>query len=133
MRPRYYCDFCDKRGGSAWHILRHESACTKNPQRECRMCRVLFAQEQPSIEILKAILPNPDDFRHVENWGTVFVGIEKPLEAIFPVLREAAGNCPACIMAALRQKGIPVPCSPLRFTDECREAWNDFNANQNPY
>jgi hypothetical protein len=74
------------------------------------MC-ALADEKQPAIQDLTTILPSMDRYIHYEEegrWiddGLLLVDVE----AVFPVLREAANNCPACIMAALRQKGIPVP------------------------
>jgi len=43
-------------------------------------------------------------------------------------VRKVSNNCPACIMAAIRQSGIPVPAvSEFNFTKEMRSAWADFN------
>lgn len=41
MRPRYYCDYCNKGNGSASAMKRHESGCTKNPERACKMCETV--------------------------------------------------------------------------------------------
>lgn len=133
LRYRYYCEFCGKVGGSGGHIRKHEEACTKNPSRVCRMCRMM-GNEQPSIELLTAMLPNPQEYvrRHFSENGSecgwLYVGLESAVEKSFPALRDATGNCPACLMAALRQKGIPVPCSPLKFSEECKEIWDSVNA-----
>lgn len=43
--------------------------------------------------------------------------------------RNVSNNCPACIMAAIRQSGIPVPAvSGFSFTEEMRSAWREFNS-----
>lgn len=60
----------------------HEVHCTANPNRDCRMCRRLELSQQP-IERLKAVFESE--------------GLRG--------LREATGNCPVCILAALRQSG----------------------------
>lgn len=45
-----------------------------------------------------------------------------------PELRKACGNCPACIMAALRQKGIPVyMAEDYNWTDEMKAVWTIVN------
>lgn len=83
MRPRYYCDFCKKVGGSAGHMRTHEANCTANPGRGCRMC---VAQKMPQapLDALLAAAGNID------------------------ALREAAHGCPACMLAAIRQAKWPV-------------------------
>lgn len=133
MRPRFYCEHCNKGGGSGGHIKKHESRCTKNPDRECGMCKML-EHEQPDLQKLLAILPTADeqrwtdysdDGRHSwEQWRDV------PLETM-KALRDAAGNCPACIMAALRQRGLPVATAEgFSFTKECQAIWAEINARQ---
>ena len=136
---RYYCDFCRKSGGSAGHMRRHESACTMNPNRVCRVCKMahgdLGAGEgvQSPIAQLLALLPDPAPFRykHQETNGTQYYEDELGDEtnAALPELRDTTGNCPACIMAALRQKGIPVGMvSGFDFKKEIAEIWSDVNS-----
>ena len=72
------------------------------------------------------LLPNP-----VPTEGTFNgfqEGFEQELKAAIPKLREAAGECPACMMAALRQKKIPVPMAEdFSFTEMMKEIWADIN------
>ena len=108
-------------------MAHHEVRCTLNPNRLCGMCGVI-ENEQSDLKALIAILPNPYDFLKVEFGFESFVDLEPAVEKIMPKLRELSGNCPACIMAALRQKGIPVPCAEsFNFTEECKAIWNDIN------
>jgi hypothetical protein len=131
---RYRCDFCGKQGGSAGHMKRHEERCTKNPNRVCGMCRML-EQEQPSLPDMTAILPDPEQFKSSDpnpdiGWETMDdTGLQEALKGVFPKLRELAGNCPACIMAALRQKGIPVPVAKefFDFKKEIASIWSELN------
>lgn len=37
MRPRYYCDHCQKGSGSPSAMRRHEASCTLNPRRRVRI------------------------------------------------------------------------------------------------
>lgn len=64
--------------------------------------------------------------------GEQFVDPAGLLKAAIPVLREAAGDCPACMLAALRQAKIPAPCAEgFNFTEEAKKIWSDINsANQ---
>jgi hypothetical protein len=111
---QYRCDFCGKKGYSPGHMKKHEERCTKNPNRVCGMCN-LTEEDQPSMQSLLAILPDPEQFKEYSGddereYVSMNDGkLEKAVEDIMPKLRELTGNCPACIMAALRQKGIPVP------------------------
>jgi hypothetical protein len=77
LRWRYYCDFCKKAGGLAYHIQRHETYCTLNPDRKCRMCDGMGGDV-------------------ADNRAALASG---GLNAV----RESAENCPACILAAIRQ------------------------------
>ena len=119
---RYYCDYCKKSGCSKRHLQHHEERCTLNPHRICGYCKLLD-QEQPEIDDLLAILPSPE--KHSGYGNALYAAIEDAL----PKLREAAGGCPACILAALRQKGIPVPMATnFDFKKECQEIWDEINA-----
>lgn len=134
MRPRYYCEFCNKGSGSGGHMKTHESRCTKNPARKCNMCTVLLGQTQPDLNTLMALLPTIADQKFMEysfdgghsweNWRNV------PPEAV-AALRKAAGGCPACMMAALRQRGLPVPTAmEFNFTSESKQLLSDYNEAQ---
>lgn len=85
MRWRYYCDHCKKAGNSGFHIARHERGCTNNPQRECRLHGFITGQPAPSMEKLLAAVEH---------------------DAKLTKLRAVAHNCPACILAALRQSNV---------------------------
>lgn len=87
MRPRYYCDHCGKGNGSPSYMRRHESGCTLNPKRVCGMCHDGRIGPTKTPAELLAIL-NADGFA---------------------ALREAVGDCPACILATLRQLPDYVP------------------------
>ncbi len=129
---RYYCDYCKKANCSGASIKKHESRCTLNPNRACGFCGIL---EQPQSDLVKAmeLLPEPKDYlkEHCESGLYSYVGLEKAVEDVMPKLRDFVGNCPACIMAALIQKGIPVPMvTSFNFKERCQEVWADFNENQ---
>ena len=123
---RYYCEFCKKSGCSVFHIRRHEERCTMNPNRKCGMCATM-AEEQPNMEDLLAILPDPAQSWIEDEFGKSYRPPPSLNEAI-DKLRGVANNCPACILAALRQKGIPVPATEFNFTKECKSFWSDINA-----
>ena len=82
---RYYCEYCKKSGCSSYHMQRHEIICTMNPDRHCGMCDVADIPQQPMEDLISSI-------------GDGKSGIEK--------LRELTENCPACILAAIRQSGV---------------------------
>lgn len=95
------------------------------------MC-AMFDEKPEPIETMLSILPNPKDHeREFEHGGIWYEGLEDAVERVMPQIRELTGNCPACIMAALRQKGIPVPVArSFDFTSESKKWWSDFNESQ---
>ena len=124
QRWRYYCDFCPKAGQSGFHMKNHESSCTLNPGRVCKMCAKMGHDGTPAIETLLAVLPSmPDDM----NWDRE-EAFKLVVEAAMPALRELTQNCPVCIMAALRQKKIRVPIvQSFNFKAEMEEIFKGIN------
>lgn len=119
---RYSCDFCKKKTLTAHSMRNHEEHCTKNPNRKCGMCAYV-GESQPDLKELIAIVPDyhkyPDDFL-----DELIAAVAKAL----PALREAANNCPACIMAAIRQSNIPLPIvTDFDFEKESKEMLAECN------
>jgi len=77
-RWRYYCDFCNRSGGRT--LAAHELHCTMNPNRVCRLCAFLEEEQAPIATLARALYTG---------------GLN--------ACRVAAHNCPACILAAIRQ------------------------------
>lgn len=105
---RRWCDFCNRAGLRAPSMARHERHCTMNPARACRTCRLIDGGNGTDAEGLRAliaILPSGP----VPEWGNELDAFLATVDAAIPKLREAAGGCPACMLAAIRQAGIPVP------------------------
>ncbi len=128
---RFYCEHCKKSGGSSYYMHRHEERCTLNPTRICGMCKTMD-NEQPELSKLIALLPNPDNYRvQREEEGFNFeslVGLDEAVIKVLPSLRDMSANCPACILAALRQARIPIPLvSDFNFTEECKAFWAELN------
>ena len=88
MRPRYYCDHCNKGNGSPSAMKRHERGCTLNPQRVCGMCKMLAEEGGPA-----PAPPRDELVRVMDAHG-------------FAAMCKVAGDCPACILAALRTKNF---------------------------
>jgi hypothetical protein len=121
---QYQCDFCGKKNYSAGHMKSHEKHCTMNPERACRMCAVVGVSPSPMTELL-AMLPEPE--WHPDDLGfETFVNIKEINEAI-DALQEKVRDCPACTLAAIRQKGILVPITKFDYTSATKGFWNDFN------
>lgn len=124
---RYYCEFCTKANCSAPHMKKHEKHCTMNPSRECGVCGLL-EQSPESLESLIAILPDPADYAASEHKGAFDPALTYAANDALPRLREATNNCPACIMAAIRQAGIPVPMvNEFDWTKEMKDVWAEVN------
>ena len=92
----------------------------------------MLGQDQPSMSVLMELLPTKE--QQIElmpcNDGTaVWESFRELDEAIVKSLREAAGGCPACMMAALRQRGLPVHTAQgFDFSTMCKSIWADINA-----
>src|SRR6185437_4748886 len=87
---RYYCEHCRKGGCSAASIGKHERGCTRNPHRECGMCKKARIEQRPTSELLAALEAG---------------GVEQVLSL--------AGGCPACVMAAIHALRAKEPlCDP---------------------
>lgn len=135
-RWRYYCDHCKKVSGLRTAMEKHEKGCTLNPKRECGICGFLDGSLGTPLPEMLAILPDPAKFKRMEAWdaGEEFGGsgeyevtddeaLAAAVHAVLPQLRELTSNCPACILAALRQRGIPVPIvTEFNWTTEFKDA-----------
>ncbi len=135
---RYYCEFCKKANCSAASISRHEAACTMNPKRICRVCKFvrddtpfgyrISDDRTPDTAALVALLPEITQFERDENGSFSGNAIIKSVNVALGPLRKATDNCPACIMAAIRQAKIPVSVATgFSFTDEMKSVWSDVN------
>ena len=127
---RYYCDFCGRGGCAASHIMHHEKGCTANPDRVCGLCAHSIPGEQKQIGVLIEALKSgrPED------------GYSAGLIEV----RDLAQNCPACILAAIRQSGVqrsseydgdgneidPGCHVEFDFKKELASWWSDENATQ---
>lgn len=108
MRPRYYCDHCNKGTGSPSFMRRHEPGCTANPNRVCGMCRKLAEEGGPEPA------PPRDELLNV-------------LDAQgFKAMCDVANNCPACILSALRtQNRMSEETGPyMAGPEDGREKWS---------
>ena len=126
---RYNCDHCGKRGYSVPHMKRHEKHCTMNPNRTCRVC-VLLEEHQGPVGLLEAMLPDSGEYLMTDESGVLSFqsALTDAANAALPALREAANNCPACILAAIRQRGIPVAeVSDFDWSKEMEAVWDDMN------
>lgn len=125
---RYKCDFCGKNKRQKRAMEIHEAGCTMNPNRTCRLHIWATGEEKAptiadSIEVLRAHYKDKD----------------RGLQA----LRDAVVNCPACILAALRQtdmckgyadeEGYQPPAigkEQFDFKKELEEVWTNVRDSQ---
>jgi hypothetical protein len=93
------------------------------------MCN-LTGNKQINIKEMLAVLPDPEAYLQAYSLSKCYLNLEPAVEKAMPKLRELTDNCPACIMAALRQKGIPVPCAEsFNFKKEAELIFYDCNKN----
>lgn len=116
-RTRYYCDHCEAAGRlkGFWtkpSIIKHERGCTINPNRICGLCAYAHETQKPIAQLVACLSTNKDD-----------LGMKE--------LRDLCSNCPACILAAIRQSGLQewneegrVVDFGFNFKIELQEFWN---------
>lgn len=80
---RYWCEHCGKGGCGGHAIGKHERACIRNPARTCGMCRVAEGEQKPMADLIASLVAG---------------GLQE--------LRQAAGGCPACMLAAIVQERL---------------------------
>ena len=115
MRPRYYCDHCNKGNGSPSAMRRHERGCTANPQRACGMCSMLAREGGP-----EPAPPLPILLDTLDTEG-------------FKAMCELANDCPACILTAVRVRNLPADADgPGRVAgpEDGRNEWSYTQAKQ---
>ena len=104
-RTRCECDYCGKKNWSISAMRHHEKHCTMNPARECRVCKMVDGEQQPIAKLMALI---PDVKGTADKYGCVTYSQADvfSVNAAFPALRDVCCCCPACILAAYRQKGV---------------------------
>lgn len=109
---QYRCDFCGKKKYSAGHMKSHELSCTMNPNRTCQAHKYIEDQSQVPMDELVSVL--------------TLDGTDGGLEE----LRKLTGNCPMCILAAIRQFRIKnkEAYDAVDFINGTREFNFDFKA-----
>jgi hypothetical protein len=129
---RYYCEFCGKSGCNAAYIKIHEEHCTLNPHRTCNVCRTFLDQEQPDLGVIIGRLPMAQvGLWHGEEDSPALT--DRQIMEGIAMLREATGDCPACILAALRQKDkhyAPLFYNTFDFKRELEKLRLDWNEEQ---
>lgn len=128
---RYYCDFCKKSGCSAPHMKRHEERCTMNPNRTCGVCAMMnegrndeeeYAAPLAELVAMWSPLGDLDVDVLLDNKR-----LNEACDAVLCKVREAAGNCPACILASIRQAGDAGMAFTFDFRAEMDAVWAGVN------
>jgi hypothetical protein len=113
---RYYCDYCHKGRCHKASAIKHEKHCIRNPNRECGFCEAMDEKPKPFQELNDV-------------WGS------KGFDAV----RDAAHNCPACILAVIVQSrateygDCDEKAMQFRYKEEVAEFWKkhgDRSGNQ---
>ena len=124
LRPRYYCEHCNKSGGQVAAMKKHESGCTKNPARVCRMCQISGGIQKPISELIDALKLDDERCTETRETGPRIVPDE---------LRKEAENCPACMLAAMRLSRLDATDFDFSFTAEVKEFFDEVNRHRRDY
>jgi hypothetical protein len=97
-------------------MVKHELGCTLNPNRVCGLCALIDNVQEPIKELTTALLADTEKLT---------------------VLRKLVDDCPACILAALRQynRGADMEdwlYPEFDFKAEMVEFWKEYNASNTP-
>jgi hypothetical protein len=130
LRNRWYCDHCKKSSGTGAAMTKHERGCTNNPERVCGMCAFAGLDAKPLPELKAFVLA------HSERDEGIFdkreYGVLK-LESIAS-FKELAGDCPACMFAAMRQTTTFFPSAhEFKLKDEMRKVLAECNDSRPDY
>ena len=102
-----------------------------NPNRVCGMCKHTD-EEQPKMADMILILDAAIINNGQDDSGFEFWTIKNENEAL-GALRKVANNCPACILAALRQHGYPFLFGSFNFKAEKKSFWGEVNESRPDY
>lgn len=133
----YYCDHCKKKGLNKHHLEMHETFCTANPNRRCRLCKT-------SINIGAIVQHFKSKFHFViekrnigEPWERMYQDVEVCVWHDRPVtlqhIRDKTDNCPICILAVLRQTKLFYAACGLEEFDYQKEAKEVLSDRQQDY
>lgn len=125
IKKVYYCGFCRKH--SLRPLTEHEKHCTANPDRYCRLCNTkrdiksIIEKVRASITIQHD--PSGNSINNITS--TMTIG------DIWNLLDE---NCPACMLAILRQSTKGFGYSPFHnvfdYKKELAEWWENINSEE---
>jgi len=115
---RYYCEYCGKSKGSLKSMELHESGCTKNPQRVCRLCEDSSpASLDWAVSYLKRACTDAE--------YDLYTGELHNADTVRRELSEALSGCPVCMLAAIRQADTYSNRLGFDYMSECRSYYGD--------
>ena len=125
----YYCEYCNKHGLSASHISQHEKHCTRNLNRECRLCGNITGYKE-EIESLKKRFKVITE-KIEEGFTSIrveWIGKEITLDEI----RDLVHDCPVCILSVMRLTGLTSGWHNFDFNykQELKDHWKEQNERQ---
>jgi len=127
----YYCDFCKKKGLSSYHMKNHEASCTMNPARTCGLCGYIDSCKV-DIKNLSNIVFNSVCETNDDMLDTYKFREGHSEESVLQNLR-AETECPACILAILRQSCVPFMFKSFDFQVEKKAIFDDHNRSVTRY
>lgn len=108
LRKRYFCDYCGKSTGHSASTRTHEAGCYLNPNRTCSHCEAEKFRAPPLSLLIGWLL-------------------EAKVEGM-EMLRQMSGNCPACMLAAIKQSqrlaGTGLRYLDFNYPTENRRFWS---------
>jgi len=120
----YYCDHCKKRSLSAGHMRGHETHCTANINRECKICihnsRVSHNIKEIVDGYKERFVIEDNNFTTLDDWQSYSAEVVKWIGEPITLddVREKVDNCPNCILAIMRQCKFHYACfSEFGFQD----------------
>ena len=102
----YYCDYCKKRSLSAAHMNKHETGCTANPDRYCKLC---YGNEMGQHDIRQITEQLKTRFEIIETqgeYGTELTAKWNAEPITLTEIQKSVDDCPNCTLAILRQTGL---------------------------
>jgi hypothetical protein len=116
-------------------MSKHEKHCTMNPNRKCRVCTLINGGDGNEVLDLVKMLPDASEFNNATIISEqLMTDMKVRVDAGMEKIREVTDNCPACIMAALRQAKIAVPMvDSFDFKEEMKRVFKEYNEDQQYY
>ena len=132
----YECEYCGKRNRSVPHMKKHELHCTRNPDRECGCCDIMLEvfddmEDRLPLKELKKWVSEKKSERVVSDYSHYDHETQEVVEGVYELsddnltkLRNLAADCPACILAALRQEST---FANFDYKEEMKNIFSDVN------